>query len=69
MKVREGHCPCCGSRDITYTSVELALGQRLHRHCCCERCGHEFEQWYELVFTGMNIGDALNTWVDKDQDI
>ena len=69
MKVREDHCPYCGSTDITYESIELAYDGRLFRHFCCEHCKHEFEQWYELTFTGMNIGDELTTWVDKDQDI
>ena len=69
MKVREDHCPYCGSKDITYDCIELAYDGRLFRHVCCEHCKHEFEQWYEVLFTGMNIGDELTTWVDKDQDI
>lgn len=69
MKVREDHCPYCGSRDITYEGINVALGQRIYRHCSCNSCDHDFEQWYELTFTGINIGDELTTWVDKDQDI
>lgn len=69
MKIREDHCPYCGSKDITYGCLGLGSHQQLYRHCCCEHCGYEFEQWYELSFTGMNIGDELTTWVDKDQEI
>lgn len=69
MKIREDHCPYCGSKNITYEGINFASGRQLYRHCCCNDCGHEFEQWYELTFTGMNIGDELTTWVDKDQNI
>lgn len=69
MKVREDYCPYCGSTDITHEYIDLALDHQLYRLCCCEHCGHEFEQCYELSFTGMNIGDERTTWVDKDQDI
>lgn len=69
MKVREDHCPYCNSTDIEYGSLELTLDQQLYRRCFCPNCEHKFEQWYELSFLGVNIGDELTTWVDKDQDI
>lgn len=69
MKVREDHCPYCNSIDIIYGYRSLTSDQQIYRSCCCAHCGHEFEQWYKLSFIGMNIGDALNTWVDKDQEI
>lgn len=66
MKIREGYCPYCGSKEIRCDSHGLTLDHQAYRHCFCMNCEHEFEQWYELTFTGMNIGDELTTWVDKD---
>jgi len=46
-----GCCPYCGSEDIDYDALELE-GESLYFPATCNECGNEFNEWYELEFSG-----------------
>lgn len=50
----EGQCPFCGSCDLNYGTIELE-GDMMYYPWKCEHCGHEGEEWYNLIFAGHNV--------------
>jgi len=55
-KIEQGVCPYCGSMDINYDAIELKDEMLYYPAHCCD-CGRSFEEWYDLVFAGHNVGD------------
>ena len=45
-------CPICGSEQITYDGSEID-GQYMYYKCCCDKCNATFNEFYELVYAGM----------------
>ena len=52
---KQGQCPYCNSNSITYSSMELE-DNMVYYPCTCDNCKRYFEEWYELNFTGHNVG-------------
>lgn len=48
----QGKCPICGSEQITYDSSEID-GQYMYYKCCCDKCNATFNEFYELIYAGM----------------
>lgn len=46
-----GVCPYCGGENIDYDSLELE-GESLYFPATCNDCGNEFNEWYDLEFSG-----------------
>lgn len=52
MFIDSGKCPVCGSEQITYDGSEID-GQYMYYKCCCDKCNATFNEFYELVYAGM----------------
>ena len=52
MKIEEGKCPFCGSEERKYVEEEFVDGYFCRTYLCTD-CRQEYNQWYELTFTGM----------------
>lgn len=47
-----GKCPICGSEQITYYGSEISNPYLFYR-CCCDDCNTTFDEYYELVYAGL----------------
>ena len=68
----EGQCPFCNSNDLDYGAIEYE-DNMVYYPWKCEHCGHQGEEWYDLIFTGHNIitedGDSIEvSEVNKEVD-
>ncbi len=52
--IEEGKCPHCGGDDINYESAEFEPGA-VYYPSTCRDCGGEWEEWYELKFSGQEV--------------
>lgn len=50
-KSEEGICPCCGSDDLDYDSIE-AEGNSVYYPWLCNNCGYSGKEVYNLDFVG-----------------
>ena len=53
----QGQCPYCNSMDIDYGCIQLE-DDMIYYPAHCNECGRDFEEWYDLTFTGHNVGDG-----------
>ena len=53
-KVEVGTCPCCGSNDLSYGSMEVEP-EMVYYPWSCDNCDATGSEWYNLEFTGHNI--------------
>jgi hypothetical protein len=53
-KVEVGTCPCCGSNDLSYGSMDIHEGSISYPWDCLD-CDATGSEWYNLEFTGHNI--------------
>ena len=53
-KVEVGTCPCCGSNDLSYGSMDIHEGPISYPWDCLD-CDATGSEWYNLEFTGHNI--------------
>lgn len=48
----QGVCPCCGSDDIEYGIAEVEFPTGVYQDCTCNKCGANFDEWYDIKFSG-----------------
>ena len=49
---QQGQCPICKSKNITYLGSEIQNPYLFYRGIC-DKCKTTFDEYYELVFAGM----------------
>ena len=52
FQAEQGKCPVCGNKEITYYESERD-GEYMFYKCSCNKCNATFDEYYELVFAGM----------------
>jgi len=69
-KIEQGVCPYCGSVDVDYGAIEYEDDEMLYYPATCNECGREFEEWYNLSFSGHNVGNGCDIVTnDGDTDL
>ena len=48
---KRGTCPKCKSTEVDYDSMQYE-GDFVYYPVECTDCGHEFNEYYDLVFSG-----------------
>ena len=49
----QGHCPVCGSQNITYNGSDIESYSYWYK-CDCDDCNAYFEETYSLEFVGFD---------------
>jgi hypothetical protein len=54
VQIESNVCPCCGSSDLSYGSMDIHEGSISYPWDCLD-CDATGSEWYNLEFTGHNI--------------
>ena len=63
VELNQQTCPFCGGNDLDYDVAQFEGNMVYHDVTCCG-CGRSFEEWYELVYAGVNVLDKAGHWIE-----
>ena len=63
VKLKKETCPFCEGKDLDYDTAQFEGNMVYNKVTCCE-CGRSFEEWYELVYAGVNVRDKDGRWIE-----
>lgn len=67
-EIEQGKCPYCGSDDVEYGFREH-VDDMIYYEVACKDCGRTFQEWYELKFSGHNVGAGLDIEAKEGMEI